>query len=438
MNPDQPSNFSIGIAPEHGLALLAGLLVAPALWLAMKWLRSSATHGDTRAITWLARYEATTVVDRFASALLLTTGVVHIALPFGAGGHHGGLMSFAFLATGVVYLVFARRVFTGSTWRRPAAWLLAANVVGYLVVAGSGWHEEADQVGIATTTIELIAFGLIVAPGRTGLGRFASSAAIAAFTLLTGLVIWVGTFAAHDRAHAANSTVHPEPFPRSGNVSKGHAPGTGEHSHPESAHPEPFARSANVSKGHGDFVARAQAGTIMRPRSAQAPTPEEAAAAARFAEATKAGVAKYADITAALADGYKPDGPALGIERHYKHHAYGKDGAILDPTRPELLVYAQDGDRAVLLGAVYTMDKAGTPGPEIGGPLTRWHAHNICVTLLPPAIGLVTPFGSCPVAAVAVTIPDMIHVWTVDNPGGPYAQHLDDKWVRALLASEAP
>jgi hypothetical protein len=416
MNPEQPSNFSIGIAPEHGLALLAGLLVAPALWLAMKWLRSSAAHGDTRAIRWLARYEATTVVDRFAAALLLTTGAVHIALPFGAASHHGSAMSFAFLATGVVYVVFARRVFTGSTWRRPAAWLLAANIVGYLVVAGSGWHEEADQVGIATTTIELIAFGLIVAPERSGLGGFASSAGIVTFTLLTGLVIWVGTFAAHDRAHAADDQ---------GAVEHDHSPGTPEYHH-------------STKDGHGDFVARAQAGTIMRPRSAQAPTPDEAAAAARFAEATKAGVAKYADVNAAIADGYKPDGPALGIERHYKHHTYGKDGAILDPTRPELLVYAEDGERAILLGAVYIMDKAGTPGPEIGGPLTRWHAHNICVTMLPPAIGLVTPFGSCPVAAVAVTIPDMIHVWTVDNPGGPYAEKLDDKWVRALLAQAAP
>jgi hypothetical protein len=35
---------------------------------------------------------------------------------------------------------------------------------------------------------------------------------------------------------------------------------------------------------------------------------------------------------------------------------------------------------------------------------------------------------------VAVTLPEMMHVWTVDNPDGPYADNLDDKWVRELLA----
>jgi hypothetical protein len=28
----------------------------------------------------------------------------------------------------------------------------------------------------------------------------------------------------------------------------------------------------------------------------------------------------------------------------------------------------------------------------------------------------------------------MMHVWTVDNPGGPYAEGLDEAWVRAYHA----
>jgi hypothetical protein len=31
----------------------------------------------------------------------------------------------------------------------------------------------------------------------------------------------------------------------------------------------------------------------------------------------------------------------------------------------------------------------------------------------------------------------MMHVWTVDNPDGPYADNLDDKWVKQYLAGSA-
>lgn len=55
------------------------------------------------------------------------------------------------------------------------------------------------------------------------------------------------------------------------------------------------------------------------------------------------------------------------------------------------------------------------------------------VPALPPGFGLVSPFGTCPLVSVAVTIPEMIHVWAVPNPGGPYAEGLDDKLVQGLL-----
>jgi hypothetical protein len=124
----------------------------------------------------------------------------------------------------------------------------------------------------------------------------------------------------------------------------------------------------------------------------------------------------------------------LGPQRHLRNKANQRDGRILDPARPELLVYGVDGQRQVLLGVVYQMEKAGEPGPAVGGQLTNWHAHNVCVAVTPPGFGLVSPFGGCPLGAVAVTIPEMMHVWVVDNPGGPFAENLDDDWVRALLA----
>jgi hypothetical protein len=103
---------------------------------------------------------------------------------------------------------------------------------------------------------------------------------------------------------------------------------------------------------------------------------------------------------------------------------------VLDPNRPEVLVFSILDGRATLLGVVYVMERAGAPGPQPGGPITQWHAHNVCLTLTPPGFGIVTPFGSCPALSIAVTSPEMMHVWVVDNPDGPFADGLDEAWVR--------
>ncbi len=95
-----------------------------------------------------------------------------------------------------------------------------------------------------------------------------------------------------------------------------------------------------------------------------------------------------------------------------------------------MLVYAIEDGRATLLGVVYVMERAGEPGLAPGGPITRWHAHNLCVSLAPPGIGIVTPFGGCPPLSITVTIAEMMHVWVVQPPGGPYAEGVDQAWAR--------
>src|SRR5581483_4014612 len=80
----------------------------------------------------------------------------------------------------------------------------------------------------------------------------------------------------------------------------------------------------------------------------------------------------------------------------------------------------------LLLGAVYVMPRAGEQGPAVGGAITQWHAHLVCVGPTPPfLVGLPSPFGGCPAASVALTSPEMMHVWIVDNPDGPYTEKLD-------------
>jgi hypothetical protein len=403
-----------GIAPEHGSALVAVLLLPFAIWLSLKLVRLLAARRPGRASRFVNRYDAAPFATRVTAALLLTTATVHLALPF--GHNDAPLLSLMFWAIGIAFFVLALRTFGDKPWRKHAAYLLTGSIVGYLVLAGSGWQEEPDQVGICTKLVELAALGLVVIPrlepaGVTGrrLARPLASTAIVALTLVSGLVMWVGSFVAHSRLDAA-SDGHP------------HAPGTAAHSH-DNLH------------GHA-FAARAQAGVIMRPGNTDLPTLEQVEAADRLASETRAAAARYTDYNAALADGYVPDGPKLGLQRHLKNKPHQGDGLILDPSKPELLVYATDGEGFLLLGVAYQMEKAGEPGPEVGGSMTRWHTHNICFTVLPPGFSLVSPFGNCPLGSVAVTLPEMIHVWTVDNPpGGPFADRLDDKWVRQLLAA---
>jgi hypothetical protein len=164
-------------------------------------------------------------------------------------------------------------------------------------------------------------------------------------------------------------------------------------------------------------------------------TPAQAEAAAQLAARTREAIARYADIEVALREGYAGPVAAGGTDVHLEHEAYGSDGRILDPQRPEQLVYAVDGGRATLLGAVFQMERAGEAGPEPGGPITGWHGHNVCLMALPPGFSIVSPFGGCPALSISVTAAEMMHIWTVDPPGGPYAEGIDEGWIRAYHAA---
>jgi hypothetical protein len=199
-------------------------------------------------------------------------------------------------------------------------------------------------------------------------------------------------------------------------------------------HGQPGSDAA-VHHHHGEYLARAQAGIIMRP-AGPPPTPAQAKAAAKLASQTAAAIAGYRDYRVAEAAGYRPTGRLAGLQVHFENKANQGDGRLLAPNAPEMLVYAVEHGRILLLGVVYQMPRADARGPAIGGSQTRWHSHNVCVTLLPPGLGGVSPFGSCPFSAFALTIPEMMHVWIGDPPGGPYVDHPADAWVRARLAAQ--
>lgn len=403
MNPVE--TFVAGIAPMHQPALVAAMLL-PVLVLLARRLRAPGipgAGGQTQTVR-----PAPDPVRHWVAWLLGIAGAVHLALPL---GHYDGvLLTLAYIGSGTGYAWLALRAYEGRPYRLAASLLLVATLIAYLVVSGAG-GEEPDQVGIATALVELLALGLCLVhsrePGRPRrLARFIGSTATIFATFVIGTAIWIGTISAHAATDAEVSTDPAQP-------------GT------------PLAHTDDHEHAH---AARAQAGIIMRPQSEHHATPEQVSAAQGLAEATAAAMTRYARLADALAAGFELPANATGTDVHIENPEFKKDGRVLDPQRPETLVYAIEGGRATLLGVVYVMEQAGVPAPQPGGPITRWHAHNICLTVLPPGFGVVSPFGSCPALSLNLTTPEMMHVWVVDNPGGPFAEGLDAAWVRGYHA----
>jgi hypothetical protein len=161
-------------------------------------------------------------------------------------------------------------------------------------------------------------------------------------------------------------------------------------------------------------------------------TPEEQAYAEALLVRSLTDLPTWADYDQAIADGFKSigDGPFTG-EEHVIRYEWVEDGVILDPTKPESLVYKYetlpDGTAKrtleaamFILPASYTLETA----PNDGGALMQYHNHqNLCFTTgaAPRVAGLTDADGNCapPLAKGAGNI--QIHVWIRANDCGPFA-----------------
>jgi hypothetical protein len=164
------------------------------------------------------------------------------------------------------------------------------------------------------------------------------------------------------------------------------------------------------------------------------PTAAELAAADKLIVDTKAGVARYTDLSVAKAAGYWAITPEfLPIVHYISTQCFTKPG-VLVPTCPESLIYANTKHGLSLIGAMYVMPQAGMAGPQVGGPLTVWHSHsNLCFSTANSVIVAFTASdGSCPKGSVNRDTPQMLHVWTVDNPDGPFSEDMNPTVLAAL------
>ena len=314
-----------------------------------------------------------------ASVLMAMAGAIHLAL---ISTHRSEpLTALLFLANGAGYIALSF-AFTWRLWRLASATLLIATLLGYVIWIAIGL-DSPDQVALAAKLLELTALGLVLVPARGERVKHRSwrwavlGVALPLLTLIATSTIWIVDLARPDAQHS-------------------------------------------------------HAGAVLQATNDVA-TPQQVAAAAQLYSDTRSAILPYEDWHEAWAAGYRPGGN-LGGSTHWMNQRNVDAGYVMDPHRPQGLVYANTKHGPVLIGAMFQMKHIGQFGPDPGGPLTAWHQHeNICVSPIFLEFSLMTPFATCPLGAIDISVSPMLHVWIVDNPkGGPFAVDIDPEVVKAI------
>ena len=224
-------------------------------------------------------------------------------------------------------------------------------------------------------------------PGRGRSPRWAAIAGVCAVAL-TALVAAVAVAVGGDEASAAAEPAHADSAPtraREGEGDGGHRDG----------HRTP-ADGARPGHRHDPLPPYEQ--------RYGAATAEEQQAADELLASVRSTLAAYADVDAAVAAGYQAPLRPRGPTGHYLDPTVAEEGRVLDPARPNGLVYRTDAAGApVLLGAFFVAP-AGAPAPSPAGDLVVWHSHD----------------PSCPAFFATADEPctearRMLHVWIADR-----------------------
>jgi len=156
---------------------------------------------------------------------------------------------------------------------------------------------------------------------------------------------------------------------------------------------------------------------------------QEKAAERLYRESLAAAHARgWFDFQAGMKDGYKL---LHGDKRHYFNEEYLYDDRLLDPERPEFLMYFGPPEGHKLAGRLVSVRHPRERGPQIGGAKTAWHYHvwseGMCLVKGLLSVGPVPPTGSCARGTATHRSPEMLHVWFLDHPGGRFATSM---WLK--------
>ncbi len=147
----------------------------------------------------------------------------------------------------------------------------------------------------------------------------------------------------------------------------------------------------------------------------------------------------WADEKKGLADGYSLMEKHAHDELHYRNDAYLLDDRLLDPDHPEFLMYAGPDEARKLVAFMFMARTRTEWGPQIGGSLTVWHHHVFarmqCVLKGMIPRGFVDDPRDCKGGTVTHRTPEMMHVWLIPHPDGPFATDmgLDESGLSKLI-----
>ena len=369
---DQVGSPLYTVVSEH-IAVLFLLVLLPLIgWLIARTIRRRAAAGHPRSMALLEGYRSLAKARQWAVWAVVSSALVHGVLVF---THEFSLYTLLYGVGAVVLTMTARWIVFGLRPRLTALVLIGSIIAFWFL------GTPPDQVGIATKLIETFALALLVIPGH-GVKRTFAPAGVVTLVVATGLAVWVGAFV-----------------------------------------------SAGEEGGHygGEYPGP---GTVVPYIDRLDATLAEEQAADDLYNRLVLAIAKYDDPAVAEADGYQV-GTMVGTDHHADNPSFLEDGRIFDPERPETLVYAATPGGPVLIGAMFQMPGLNNPGPRVGGPLTVWHSHeNICFTL---AVGLMSPYGSCPAGALSIPLTnEMIHAWVLPGVEDEWG-HLDEEWLAHYL-----
>ena len=129
------------------------------------------------------------------------------------------------------------------------------------------------------------------------------------------------------------------------------------------------------------------------------------------------------DFETAMRNGFQPD----RVNRtHFPNLEYMFDDVVLDPERPEWLVYHETPHGKTLMALMFFTRTIDEVGPNPGGPLALWHYHPYkyptCAIGGIWAVGDPDEDGTCPEGELVDRSPEMFHVWFIDHPLGRYTE----------------
>ncbi|MHB1583951.1 MAG: hypothetical protein ACYCU7_16400 [Acidimicrobiales bacterium] len=180
---------------------------------------------------------------------------------------------------------------------------------------------------------------------------------------------------------------------------------------------------------------------MQTPDCTAPPTATQVLGAVQYVQETTAAVAKYRDLSTAVAAGYVPITDTAYPVVHYVNIGYLQQKYVMDPNHVQSLVYAFTPYGPVLVAAMYLMPSASEHGPMPYGCLVQWHAHtNLCMS---SSTHQFVGFAPCTAGTFNYVTPVMTHVWQVPVPGGPLALDPSDLQVvqaaiQAQLDGQAP